>query len=258
MKYLLPVVIATVVSALPQKAISQSCNMGPADVAADTNTIFLPWSVRDIRRVTERAFRDHDYEFERVSDNDGEIFEATQTAWSDAVPAQMWKDHVHPGVSVRVQIRELEDSTAFVLEISALCAVEPEQNGHDHGRMEEVVAIVAGLELTGTIFEDLQGRRKLRSGTASGSDRPPRVISCPALPRLEDLGIGGNRHVASLQFVVEPTGRIARNAVSVDRGLDPELERIAIDTVLRCRFRPGRVGGEPVAMLVGLELVFRR
>jgi periplasmic protein TonB len=64
-----------------------------------------------------------------------------------------------------------------------------------------------------------------------------------------------DRGVVLLDLVVGTDG-LPRD-VKVDRGLTPELEQAAIDTVKQWKFAPATKDGRPVAVLIKVEVNFR-
>ena len=88
-------------------------------------------------------------------------------------------------------------------------------------------------------------------------DRMPQQISCPLLeyPRvMQQANMEGN---ALLQFVVDTTGHVERGSVKVMASTHRLFEGPARNMVTRCLFRPGRLRGLQVRMLIQLPIYFR-
>jgi protein TonB len=61
-----------------------------------------------------------------------------------------------------------------------------------------------------------------------------------------------------MEAVVQPDGTVDPNSIRITRSLDPTfgLDQQAIGAVKRWRFRPGTLHGQPVAVIVNVELTF--
>jgi protein TonB len=78
----------------------------------------------------------------------------------------------------------------------------------------------------------------------------PEVLSAPPLeypPLLSQAGIEGT---VVMQFVVDTMGRAEPGSIKVIRSTNPEFERPVRNVLARARFRPGRVHGRAVRVLV--------
>jgi TonB family protein len=87
-------------------------------------------------------------------------------------------------------------------------------------------------------------------------DEPPERISSPPLeyPRMmQQAGIEGS---VVLQGVVDTTGRIERNSVVVISSTNRAFEGPAKQLLQRSLFRPGRVRGYAVRVLIQLPIQF--
>jgi len=87
-----------------------------------------------------------------------------------------------------------------------------------------------------------------------GVDEKPRIVSTPKLEYPAALrGIGG---LVKLQAIIDTLGRVEPNSVVILSSTAPGFEAPAKDAVLKSVFRPGRVGGRPVRVLVQLPITF--
>lgn len=87
-------------------------------------------------------------------------------------------------------------------------------------------------------------------------DETPERISCPLAeyPRmLQQAGVEG---AVTLQFVVGTDGKVERGSVDVVRSDHTAFTAAARDMVNRCLFRPGRVRGQAVRVLVHMPINF--
>ena len=73
-------------------------------------------------------------------------------------------------------------------------------------------------------------------------------------PLLKQAGIEGS---AVVEFVVDTMGRAEARSIRVIQGSNPEFERSAKNMIARALFRPGRVHGRAVRVLVRLPVVFK-
>ena len=92
--------------------------------------------------------------------------------------------------------------------------------------------------------------------TEATVDEVPQRISCPPLryPRvMQHRGVEG---AVVVQAVVDTTGRIERESVEVTRSTDSAFNQPAMQMIRGCIFRPGRVGGRAVRVLIQLPLLF--
>ena len=87
-------------------------------------------------------------------------------------------------------------------------------------------------------------------------DEPPERISCPPpeYPRMmQQAGVEG---VVVMQGVVDTTGRIERESVEVIQSSQRAFDGPALQLLRRCIFRPGRVRGQAVRVLIQLPVQF--
>jgi protein TonB len=87
-------------------------------------------------------------------------------------------------------------------------------------------------------------------------DEPPERISSPPLeyPRMmQQAGVEG---MVVLQGVVDTSGRIEANSIEVVSSTNRAFEGPAKNLLRRSLFRPGRVRGQPVRVLIQLPIQF--
>ncbi len=87
-------------------------------------------------------------------------------------------------------------------------------------------------------------------------DEIPERISCPSLdyPRMmQQANIEGN---VLLQFIVDTTGRVERGSAEMINSTHRAFEGPARNMIARCLFRPGRVRGRAVRVLVQMPIIF--
>jgi len=92
--------------------------------------------------------------------------------------------------------------------------------------------------------------------TFESLDEVPERISSPPLeyPRMmQQAGIEG---LVVLQAVVDSAGRVEDGSIAVVRSDHPAFVRPAVRLLERSLFRPGRVGGRPVRVLIQLPVHF--
>lgn len=85
----------------------------------------------------------------------------------------------------------------------------------------------------------------------------PGTDSRIVLRREADLRIAATpdgREAVVLEVTVLPDGRAGE--IKVIRSLDPDLDRAAVASVAKWRFRPGLRNGQPVEAAVGIENCF--
>ncbi|MBI4502154.1 MAG: TonB family protein [Gemmatimonadetes bacterium] len=84
----------------------------------------------------------------------------------------------------------------------------------------------------------------------------PELISSPPVEYpglLRQAGIAGE---VLVEVVIDTTGRAEPKTLRIVRSSHPAFEQPAKDVVLKSVFRPGRVGGRPVRVLVDLPVSF--
>jgi len=88
-------------------------------------------------------------------------------------------------------------------------------------------------------------------------DEPPVRLSCPPLqypPLLQDAGIeGGVRY----EVVIGIDGHPEQGSLRLIESSNKAFERPARDLILGCVFRPGRMRGQPVRVLVSQPIAFQ-
>ena len=65
----------------------------------------------------------------------------------------------------------------------------------------------------------------------------------------------GVEGIVELRALVLPDGRVG--AIEIDTLPDPEMEQVAVAALKRWRFKPGTVDGQPVPVIVSIELTFK-
>lgn len=99
--------------------------------------------------------------------------------------------------------------------------------------------------------------------TPSELDVQPRLASQEVAARqlarsypaaLQRAGVTGTVQV---QFVVDATGKVDGSSIRIMGAAPPQLADAARGVVPEIRFRPGEVGGKPVASVVVLPIVYK-
>ena len=88
-------------------------------------------------------------------------------------------------------------------------------------------------------------------------DSKPRAIESPLPPSLDSLARAVKPGRVMVEFIVDTMGVPEPGSVRVLTSPDTALSRAAAAAVLLWRFRPGRVHGHPVRVLVEVPLDFR-
>jgi TonB family protein len=88
-------------------------------------------------------------------------------------------------------------------------------------------------------------------------DEPPEVLTHPPLRYPELLRMAGIEGAVYLEFVVDTAGRAEANTIEVLRSDERAFEGPAIAMLRGSVFRPGRVRGRTVRVLVRMEVGFR-
>lgn len=81
----------------------------------------------------------------------------------------------------------------------------------------------------------------------------PEKLSCTALAAY-DRSLGQGQVV--LQFVIDTLGVVEPGNVEVIEGVNPALDSLALEMIRSCRFRPGRLAGRAVRVLVQMPWGF--
>jgi len=87
-------------------------------------------------------------------------------------------------------------------------------------------------------------------------DERPEMLSHPPLDYPEALRRAGVEGRVMILAVVDTTGRAIPSSVTVSESTDHEFDRPAEQLVRGALFRPGRVGGRPVSVLLSIPVVF--
>ena len=85
---------------------------------------------------------------------------------------------------------------------------------------------------------------------------PPVVLERPRLSfprRLRETGVSGR---VVVQAIIDTAGRAERASVRILESPDPGFNHVARDLVLRSRFRPARVNGRTVRVLINMPIDF--
>ena len=88
------------------------------------------------------------------------------------------------------------------------------------------------------------------------TDEPPALLAAPMPaypPLLRQAGIQGD---VVVQAVIDTLGRAEAASLRVVRSANPGFDQPSLECVRRALFRPGRVGGRAVRVLVNVPLAF--
>ncbi len=128
----------------------------------------------------------------------------------------------------------------------------------------EWVSLILDSALVGYEFEDVGslgsppskespegGAAVLRGG---GAVRPPKAIFRPGpdLSALSDRRSAIGAGIPVIQVVISTSGEVSE--VMVLKGADPELEALLVETVMRWRYEPATLDGEPVSVVLNLSV----
>jgi protein TonB len=91
---------------------------------------------------------------------------------------------------------------------------------------------------------------------ANITEEPPELRQAPDLVYPPLLRQGGVEGTVMLEFVVDTEGRVEANTVNVVSCSHPGFQMPAVDLARRAVFRPGRVGGRAVRVLVRMPVTF--
>lgn len=91
---------------------------------------------------------------------------------------------------------------------------------------------------------------------ANITEEPPELREAPDLVYPPLLRQGGVEGTVMLEFVVNAEGRVEVNTVNVVSCSHPGFQMPAVDLARRAVFRPGRVGGRAVRVLVRMPVTF--
>lgn len=130
----------------------------------------------------------------------------------------------------------------------------PQQNQHFDA------ADFSGVGVEGGVATGVVG------GTGVVTDQPymeavveerPEPISNTCIQRYpEILRTAGIEGTVMLEFIIDTLGRAERNSIRVVRSPVPGFEANAKETVLSCRYRPGRISGRAVRVRVQQPITF--
>ncbi len=87
-------------------------------------------------------------------------------------------------------------------------------------------------------------------------DERPERLSGPPLRYPEMLRQAGIEGFVILEFVIDTTGRAEASSINVLQSTNRAFESPAIDVIRRSLYRPGRVRGQPVRVLVQQQISF--
>ncbi len=87
-------------------------------------------------------------------------------------------------------------------------------------------------------------------------DETPEAISCPRPPYPRMMQQAGIEGTVLLEFVVDQTGHADGNSVRPLDSTHKAFEAPAKEMIMKCLFRPGRVRGQAVKVLVRMPIVF--
>jgi protein TonB len=88
-------------------------------------------------------------------------------------------------------------------------------------------------------------------------ENPPELLAAPVPPypaRLRDAGVAG---LVIVQVVVDTTGRPEAGSLRVAQSSNAGFDAAAVATIRQALFRPARVWGRPVRVLVRVPVEFR-
>ncbi len=87
-------------------------------------------------------------------------------------------------------------------------------------------------------------------------DEPPERISSPPLEYPRTMQQAGVEGMVVLQAVIDTSGRVERGSIEVVQSTNNAFESAARRLLERSLFRPGRVRGRPVRVLIQLPIQF--
>jgi len=118
----------------------------------------------------------------------------------------------------------------------------------------------ASVERRDTFYAFSATSEKRPDGAPTRADAKPNAVSTPVLrtevkPEYSVEAMEQKKEgVVELEAVVMPDGSVGR--VRVTKSLDLDLDQAAVAAVRRWKFGPGRLHGQPVAVIVNVELTF--
>lgn len=88
-------------------------------------------------------------------------------------------------------------------------------------------------------------------------DERPERLSGPPLRYPEMLRQAGIEGFVQMEFVIDTNGRVERESVNILQSTNRAFEAPAVDVIVGSLYRPGRVRGVPVRVLVQQQITFR-
>jgi protein TonB len=105
----------------------------------------------------------------------------------------------------------------------------------------------------------LRGNADVTPGAAyaeASVDEKPEIISSPPLKYPDILRQAGIQGDVLVETIIDTSGRAEPNSVRVVRSSHPAFEKEAVDVVAKSLYRPGRMNGWPVRVLVNVPVSF--
>ncbi len=118
----------------------------------------------------------------------------------------------------------------------------------------------SGVGVEGGVFSGVEGGTGpidlTQTFLESAVDEPPERLSGPSPRYPEMLRQAGIEGSVILEFVIDTTGNVEPNSVKVQAATNRAFEGPAREVILRSRYRPGRVRGTAVRVLVQQSISF--
>jgi protein TonB len=118
----------------------------------------------------------------------------------------------------------------------------------------------SGVGVEGGIFSGVEGGTGpvdlTQTFLEAAVDEPPERIAGPNPRYPEMLRQAGVEGSVTLSFVIDTTGRVEANSIEIISSTNRAFETPARDVILRSTYRPGRVRGTPVRVLVQTSVAF--
>lgn len=153
-----------------------------------------------------------------------------------------------PTTRAGLQTQWVRDSFVMVIEVSVA------SRSTFVGYYKNLLAVIARAESLGVRAPENDSARQEEANqdavTEALVDDPPQTLSCQAPLYPDSLRRMGVTGFARLQFVVETDGSVARRSAHVLSATHPDFGRAAAIMMYSCRFKPGRVKGVAVRVLV--------
>jgi TonB family protein len=187
----------------------------------------------------------------------------------------------------QIQARQLDSAALLLRRVTADSAAAPAERaeawvwlgvvgfyaGDDSAAADAFRAAVAldpGIDASGLtrldpVLGDLFRAALARAAPCGGDtvclelevDERPSVLSAEPVAYPEGLRQARVEGRVTVQAVIDTTGRAEPNSVKILQSPDPGFERSAKNFVLRSRFRPARVRGRAVRVLVNVPIDYR-